>query len=1687
MSVMLAQQLPPLPKFSGEMNDGDHGVDTFEEWLERFELMATTLSWSSQTRLVNLITRLHGQAYSFFRSCTVEQRTNYYLLVAELRKRFTPVRLPAIQSSLFHDRKQDISESVDYYAQELRTLFHRAYPSVYQGTKEADTLGQTVLVNQFVAGLLPEIKSKIVGCEGDFNRLLAKARFEEAKLRDLGPPKLAPVPPQSPVTQGERFGRKPVFMPRLQLSGTRSSIGPRCYNCGSPSHLIRQCPYSLKNRPSETPAQNKVGKASIENRNNFNIGKSDNTVSSITSDEKSEDNSNGKQENISSELNKITVTMHGISSIGSVQLGPILTTFVEVEGVTIEALLDTGSPVTIIELESLLQILAKQRDPDQTPTEWRAAVEARLEPTTVVLQNYSGDKLQVVRQIQVTMNRSGYSTKALIQVQRGAPAKLLIGTDLLSKLGYLFVQASQTGKDSDMLDNDVSVSENKRGVNVVPQEIGQGIESDGEVKSISMESEGNGILLHNAECDEDGSRSGAVCLIQATRIPARHQKLVRVEVRGVLVDQQYVTMFEPNNDKLEDSYLSAPEALVCFDANNKGTLVLENHGCEPVYLEPGQELGQLERVALHMAGNTDNNSSNPSVNSVVTSSLDKQNEIVLVQEKQKRLLKLFELLKLNESGLATGELDSLKELVSEYSDIFALDPVELGCTDLITHSIDTGDSPPIRQPLRRIPFALHNKMEELVQKMLEQGVIQHSNSPWASPVVLVEKKDGSYRFCVDYRRLNAVTKMDVFPLPRVDDILDMLAHTHFFSTLDLAAGYWQVQMDGRSKEKTAFSTHSGHYEFQVMPFGLCNGPATFQRLMETVLVGLSRNCCMVYLDDVLVVGRSFVEHLDNLRKVFERFRDANLKLKPEKCCLAGSEVVYLGYVVSKKGVSADSNKIKAVQSFPQPHDLSSLRSFLGFASYYRRFVPCFSKIADPLYALTRKNTEFSWGQAQTKAFQQLKQSLTQAPVLAFPNFGNEFMLETDASGVGLGAILTQKQEDGTVRPIAYASRTLQSHEKRYSATELEALGIVWAVKHFRHYLYGHRCHVYSDHEPLKSLLNTPHPSGKLARWGLALQEVDLTIHYRPGKSNVCADSLSRCPLDQPDICVEDSVAGANKGEKSESLDVGEDFVGEENSLDKQSEHLIIAAVGQESEEQRIGSRQREDPYLKEIIDYQEGDILPSDDKKARELLMSRSQYHLMEGVLYYVETDKTLHLIPPESDRRRLFEEVHSGTFGAHLRDAKVHGELSKHYWWPKMRSDISKWCQSCLVCATRYPGRAVHPPLTPIPVEGPFHRVGVDVIQFITSHDGNRYAVVFTDYLTKWPEVFATKDQTALTIAKLFVQEIICRHGVPCQLLSDRGPAFLSYLMTEICGLLGVNKINTTAYHPQTNGLTERFNRTLTDMLAKKVEQSGKDWDNHLPFVLFAYRASIQESVKESPFYLLYGRDPRLPTTLNMDGASGQEVDVDTYKGEMTVKMNEAWELARSSIKKAQRTQKNYYDQQSKPPKFKVGDRVLVYMPAAKACKAYKFARPFHGPYRIVAQDGTGVVIHPVDKPQAEPIRVAYDRVRHCSELLSDKFWPTRAANSRSRHNKKPLSITPVTEEISSMTEQQTGSERISNATHDNSDDSPYDSVVNNRNWTNSQVDHHQQQAISSTRGLHEEANPWKNRLRPRRPDGVI
>ena len=442
---------------------------------------------------------------------------------------------------------------------------------------------------------------------------------------------------------------------------------------------------------------------------------------------------------------------------------------------------------------------------------------------------------------------------------------------------------------------------------------------------------------------------------------------------------------------------------------------------------------------------------------------------------------LIELMLQNTEHLSSYHKSQGVALLQEFEDVIAKSDDDLGQTSLSFHTIDTGDNQPIRQHARRLPFHQHKEVSELVDSMLSRGIIESSDSPWASPVVLVRKKDGKTRFCVDFRKLNDCTRKDAQPLPRIDESLDALGGACFFSTLDLASGYWQVMMDPKSKEKTAFTTPYGLYQFRVMPFGLCNAPATFQRLMERVLSGLHWTACLVYLDDIIIFSKTVEQHLALLRDVFSRLRRAGLKVKPSKCHLLQTSVHYLGHVVSAKGIETDPGKVKCVSNWPIPTTSKELSSFLGLASYYRRFIKHFAHVAAPLHALIHKGKPWQWTTECTEAFFELKKMLISAPVLTLPDFSKSFVLDTDASGEGLGAVLSQTI-NGMEHVIAYASTTLTHTEKRYCATRREMLALVWGSRHFRPYLYGRKFLFRTDHNSLRWLHNFKEPEGQVARW-----------------------------------------------------------------------------------------------------------------------------------------------------------------------------------------------------------------------------------------------------------------------------------------------------------------------------------------------------------------------------------------------------------------------------------------------------------------------------------------------------------------------------------------------------------------------------------------------------------------------------
>jgi hypothetical protein len=451
----------------------------------------------------------------------------------------------------------------------------------------------------------------------------------------------------------------------------------------------------------------------------------------------------------------------------------------------------------------------------------------------------------------------------------------------------------------------------------------------------------------------------------------------------------------------------------------------------------------------------------------------------------------------------------INEIIGEFPNLAASDLSQLGKTDIYQHTIDVKDAKPIKlHPYRTSPRHLSFLKEE-IERMITNGLIKKSFSPWSAPTVVVNKKNGKFRLCIDYRKLNAVTKPDAYPVPRIADMLDALGHSAFFSTLDLASGFWQVEVAAKDREKTAFTTPFGIYEFLVMPFGLINAPATFQRVMDRVFHEVAWKFVLVYIDDIIIYSKTREEHEKHLRVVFTLLRNAGLKINLEKCDFFRTRLAFLGHIITIEGIALDPAKIEKVKSYPVPRDKTNVRAFLGLASYYRRFVREFSTVAKPLHNLTKRDVVFEWKNEHQSAFDVLKGRLTSAPIMTYPDFSKQFILATDASDCGIGAVLSQKDTENHEHPVAYASRLLSSTEQNYTVVERECLAAIWAVRHFRHYLHGPKFDLYTDNLALTWLKNRPQPKGRIARWIFELSEYDYEIIHKQGRLNANADTLSR--------------------------------------------------------------------------------------------------------------------------------------------------------------------------------------------------------------------------------------------------------------------------------------------------------------------------------------------------------------------------------------------------------------------------------------------------------------------------------------------------------------------------------------------------------------------------------------------------
>ena len=891
----------------------------------------------------------------------------------------------------------------------------------------------------------------------------------------------------------------------------------------------------------------------------------------------------------------------------------------------------------------------------------------------------------------------------------------------------------------------------------------------------------------------------------------------------------------------------------------------------------------------------------------------------------------------------------VESLLNEFAAAFAWDGAPLGRTNVIRHRIETGDAEPTRQGPRRLPLQYRDELEKTVAQMLEEGIIQPSKSPWASPIVLVKKKDGKLRLCVDYRKLNDVTRKDGFPLPRIDDLFDCLNGAKWFCTLDLASGYWQVEVEPRDREKTAFVIPSGLYEFRTMPFGLANAPATFQRLMQIVLQDMAPRHCLVYLDDVIVFGRTIDELLQNLRGVLTRLIKAGLRLKPSKCILLKKEVSFLGHVVSEKGIQTDSAKIDTIKSWPTPQSVDELRQFLGLASYYRRFVRDFARIAGPLHRLTEVGRKFVWSPECQNAFEALRCTLVTAPILTLPDLSETrrpFVLDTDASDFGIGAVLSQLGADNSEHVVAYGSRCLNKSERNYCTTRKEMLALVFFMKHFRHYLLGKSFIVRTDHQALKWLQNFREAEGQVARWQEQLQAFDYECQHRPGRQHKNADALSRRPCREKFSCP------------------------------TCSESHVSAVIMDVSDTEEWSLLQKQDPETRVI--YQRLEDHGEKPTKAEmagtswEAHCLWSQWHrlrLLDGVLYL---DFGINFAPrvvvPQSKVQQVLTRLHQEA--GHAGQRKMDAAASQRFWWPQQRRDIVNFCNNCEDCIRmKPPRRFLQAPLQPIVTGYPNEIVGVDIVGPLPETPrGNRYILVMVDLFTKWCEAVPIAATDAETTAQAIVENWVCRWGAPEQLHSDRGSNFESVIVGELCHLLDTRKSRTTAYHPQGNGQVERTNRSIKTLLkAFTDEHSTREWDRALSRCLLAYRSTVHVSTGYSPHSMVTGREMRLPLDLTVPSCATERMLSTAYGVKLRRDVQRAHELARMHLESAHRHQRDYYDKKAFGSPVQPGQLVYVHRPTPPPGMPPKLYKEWVGPFVVeeVYSDSTCRVRDP-DRPSS-------------------------------------------------------------------------------------------------------------------------
>ena len=880
------------------------------------------------------------------------------------------------------------------------------------------------------------------------------------------------------------------------------------------------------------------------------------------------------------------------------------------------------------------------------------------------------------------------------------------------------------------------------------------------------------------------------------------------------------------------------------------------------------------------------------------------------------------------SDLTSEQKDAMWDLVSEFQDIFVLAIEDLIPADVPPFEIDVQGAKPISVPPRRTSPEQRDEIWRQAAVMIKNKILRYADSgEWSFPGVLVNKRDGSKRWVVDYRRLNEVTKKDIYSPGNIDDALDLLGKMKYASIYDMCGAYLQIPLSKESQKYATVRLPSGELlSYTTLNFGLCNAVAGFSRMVDSVYHDLKWKCMFPYLDDILIFSESFEEHLEHTRAVLQRTRERGLQMKASKATIARAKMRYLGFLVTAgKGISVDPENLDKIKRFPVPKNKKEAKSFGGLCSYYRRLISGFARIFHPINEVAKLNAQFKWGPEQQKAFETLRDKLSTAPVLALPDFSREFFLQCDASNIALGAVLSQYDDQNIEHPVVYISRKLTPTEQKYDVRSKEALCIVWAVRRLRPYLISKPFTIFSDHQSLEFLRNHTKPD-RLSRYHLMLQNYNFVIKYRPGNaSHQNCDTLSRVIYD-----------GYLKSDEPN-----------EDTLDFFN---VLPLRLPSKEELRLA--QENDSTLSRILDYLKGKIpcTPS----IKEHLSGVGMYHIADdsGLLRITVRNKPPRVVVPFALRNLIMRACHDTPSANHHGLSKTLQRVRQTFYWENMSANVASFVRGCLKCQKRKPPEPKrHGQLMTFPSDGPFMSLALDLSgTFPESDDGYVAVAVWMCKFTRWIILSPVKDHSAREVSRALVRDVIANHSCPRIIYSDLGRNFVSKLFRYTSAALGISSIWSSAHHHSTQGNVEKFMWLLKNSISFYVDKGHRNWPDLLPGIEFAYRTSVIEGLQFTPFELLYGRPPNTPLQFLYGNPTQFESIPEKYQLNLLSTFRRIYKSTRDAQAKMDVRKARYYNRAHIPVQFEIGSLCLLWTPPTpKQGETRQFLAKYTGPHKVL------------------------------------------------------------------------------------------------------------------------------------------